>query len=417
MSRRFWLLGVVGLISVALLVACGSKYNSSSNGLVLVGSQGSNVIQTFSFNLNSGHSASLGNSPGTEFQPTSIVMDVTGAYAYVILGSVPAQLAVYKVDSGGTLTQAGSPLVFNPTAQADVVPSMLARDAAGKFLFSANRSTTDTLGNPAPGSISVFAIGGGTLTEVPGSPFSTPATLSPVDIISVAASPTVFPGTGINGTQNSVCSAGTNPPTSEYLYAVDHVGAQLFQFQVDTSSGGLTAPPNTTAVPAFTTDAQPEGVAVDPCDRFVYVSGSLHNKINAYTICTVVIQGVCSFGNGALVEIAGSPISAAGSANGLGPIIVDPYGNDVYVVGTLSNTVSGFKISPITGSLTALNPATVQTGSQPKAITIRADNNWMFVSNYGSASVSQYSITPATGALSVLPTLQTDNSPWGVAVK
>ena len=417
MSKRFWLLGFVGLIAVALLVACGSKYNSSSNGLVLVGSQGSNVIQAFSFNLNSGHAASIGNSPSTDSQPTSIVMDVTGSYAYVILNSIPASLAIYKVDSGGKLTQTGNPLAFNPTAQADVVPSMLARDAAGKFLFTANRSTTDSLGNPAPGSISVFSIGGGTLTEVPGSPFSTPATASPVDIISVAATPTVFPGTGINGTQNSVCSAGTNPPTSEYLYAVDHVGAQVFQFQVDTSSGALITPPNTTVAPSFTTDAQPEGIAVDPCDRFVYVSGSLHNKIDAYTICTVVVQGRCPFGNGALVEISGSPISAAGSANGLGPIVVDPYGNDVYVVGTLSNTVSGFKISPVTGSLTPLSPATVATGSQPKAITIRADNNWMFVSNFGSASVSQYSITPATGALSVLPTLQTENSPFGVAVK
>jgi 6-phosphogluconolactonase (cycloisomerase 2 family) len=144
----------------------------------------------------------------------------------------------------------------------------------------------------------------------------------------------------------------------------------------------------------------------------------LHNKINAYTICTTVNTNVgCPHANGALVEVSGSPISSTGSANGLGPIVVDPYGNNVYVVGTLSNTVSGFKISTVTGNLTALSPATVATGSQPKAITIRRDNNWMFVSNYGSANVSQYSITPSTGVLSVLPTLQTDNSPWGVAVK
>ena len=44
-----------------MLVACGSNYDSSSNGLVLVGSQGSAVIQTFSFNLNSGHVASIAN--------------------------------------------------------------------------------------------------------------------------------------------------------------------------------------------------------------------------------------------------------------------------------------------------------------------------------------------------------------------
>src|SRR3954471_12402650 len=273
MSKRFWLLGLVGLISAGLLVACGSKYDSSSQGLVLVGSQGSNVIQTFSFNLNSGHAAGIGSPASMPSQPSSIVMDVTGAYAYVILApgdaTAPSTLGVFKVNSGGTLSPVGDPIAFTKTAQADVVPSMLARDASGKFLFSANRSTTDAVQSPVPGSVSVFAIGnGGTVTEVPGSPFSTPATLSPVDIVSVAATPTVFPGTGINGTQTAVCAVGSNPPTAEYLYAVDKVGAQLFEFQVDTSSGALTVPTGASTNPSFPTDAQPEAVAVDPCDRF-----------------------------------------------------------------------------------------------------------------------------------------------------
>jgi hypothetical protein len=55
-------------------------------------------------------------------------------------------------------------------------------------------------------------------------------------------------------------------------------------------------------------------------------------------------------------------------------------------------------------------------------MAIRADDNWLFVSNFGSvgaggSTVSQYAITPATGQLSVLPTIPTDNYPWGVAVK
>ena len=55
MSKRFaWLLGVVVLVAIGVLVACGTTYNSSSEGLVLVGSQGSGLIETFSFNLGSG---------------------------------------------------------------------------------------------------------------------------------------------------------------------------------------------------------------------------------------------------------------------------------------------------------------------------------------------------------------------------
>lgn len=453
MSKRFWLFGLVGLISAGLLVACGSNYNSSTQGLVLVGSQGSSVIQTFSFNLNNGHAAPVANSTndtGSETcllngSPAAMVMHPSGAYSYVIFNqssqcpnATQFGIAQFQVKSDGTVVQVGNLITLNApsivitgaappnnTETVPVNPNTLWMDAAGKFLFVANRATVDSSSRSVPGSVSVLAIGsGGSLTEVPGSPFftispaSTTAQVS-ADIVSVAASPTVFPSVGINGTQNSVCSVpGNAPPTAQFLYAVDAVGYQVFEFQVDTSSGVLSVPTGVSSVPSFATDAVPAGVAVDPCDRFLYVSGSLHNKINAYTICTTVIAGgICPIANGALLPVPGSPFAASGSANGLGPLVVDPYGNNVYVVGTASNTVSGFKISPVSGTLTALNPATVATGSTPKAITIRGDDNWMFVSNYGSGTVSQYSITPATGALSVLPTLQTDNYPFGVAVK
>jgi hypothetical protein len=41
----------------------------------------------------------------------------------------------------------------------------------------------------------------------------------------------------------------------------------------------------------------------------------------------------------------------------------------------------------------------------------------MFISNFNAATVSQFSITPATGALSAAAPIQTDNYPWGLAVK
>jgi 6-phosphogluconolactonase (cycloisomerase 2 family) len=171
-------------------------------------------------------------------------------------------------------------------------------------------------------------------------------------------------------------------------------------------------------VTTFPTDKVPVGIAVDPCDRFVYVSNNQTNKISAYSICMVVeLPSPCPIADGRLVEVSGSPFSLVGSPNGAGPLVVDPYGNNVYVVGTLSNTVSGFKISPISGILAPLNPATVATGIGPRSIAIRGDDNWLFVTNYNAASVSQYSVTPATGALTVMSPITTDNSPWGVAVK
>jgi len=433
MSKRFWLLGFVGLIFGALLVACGSSYNASSNGLVMVGSQGSSVIQTFSLNPNSGHISSIANSTNDTSGQTCIlnglpgpmVTDPKGAYAYVIMGttsqcsSSQLGIAVFQIKSDGTLALSGD-LVPDPH------PVSLAMDSAGKFLFVAEGTNSWGSSNPSPCpqttaqyGVCVYAIGsGGALTGVQGTfHFMNGQGFRPPNIVAVAPTPTVFPAIGINGVQTAACSAGTNTPTSEYLYAVDGDNYVLWQFTVDMTTGVLGNSGSGGFVQHFATDAIPAGVAVDACDRFVYVSGNLHNKINAYSICTTVIKGMCPNADGSLFEISGSPFPVTGSANGLGPIAVDPNGNDVYVVGTLSNTVSGFKISPATGSLAALNPATVATGSEPKSIAIRADNNWMFVTNYGSASVSQYAITPSSGVLTTAAPITTDNYPFGIAVK
>jgi len=476
MSKRLgWLLGVVVLVAIGVLVACGSNYDASSDGLMLVGSQGSGLVETFSFNLGTGSTAAVSNSPQDTSNevcvlgglPSSLVVDPAGAYAYAIITGNPLcntttppftstnGILAFKVNSDGTTTQVVTkPVSFtlgtvtpcvpapppstscqlsSSPEQVPVVPGTMVMDPAGKFLFVADRATTDSMGLYVPGAVSVFAIGsGGSVTEVAGSPFFTstmPTTLaqSGLDIVSVAPTPTVFPPIGINGVQNSICSnPALNPPTSEYLYAVDGLGNQVFEFVVNTTSGVLTNPGNGSSVPAFGTDPTPAGVAVDPCDRFVYVSDSLTERVSAYSICngSVTSQPVpCEpLTPGALVPVTGSPFVLSGSANGAGPIVVDPYGNYVYVLNTLSSTINVLKISPISGSLLAQTPPTVATGTGPRSIAIRADDSWMFVTNFGSTTVggntvSQYAVTPATGALTPLPAIQTDNYPWGVAVK
>lgn len=432
MSKRLWLFGVGALVSIGLLVACGSNYNSSSDGLFLVGTQGSGLIETFSFNVNSGHVSPIANSPNDTAnqvctlngQPSSLVVTPSGAYAYTIIDGEPCGnnktvIGAFKIDSDGSTTAIGTTTLNPSPSSVAVVPYNLTMDSAGKFLFVANRTTQ----SGTSGSISVLTIAsGGTLTEVAGSPFIPATTSNTVpDIISVAVTPTVLPPIGINGIQNAVCSSpGNTAPTSEYLYAVDTVGNQVFEFQVDTSSGVLTAMTGPGLLVPFATDPLPVGIAVDPCDRFVYVSGSQNNKVNAYTICNAIQTSTCPAGNGgangSLLPVSGSPFAATGSANGLGPMVVDPYGNYVYVLGTLSNTISIFKISPVSGSLTA-GTTPVPTGLSPTSITVRSDDTWMFVANYGAATVSQYSIAPATGVLTGQPVIPTDNYPWGVAVK
>lgn len=428
MSKRFaCLLGVGVLVSLAVLVACGTNYNSSSDGLVLVSSQGSGLLETFSFSLASGHIAAISNPPVDTANetcvlnglPAAIALDPAGSFAYTIISSSPdcgsgmtPGIQAFKVNSDGTISQAGS-LISDPN------PVALAMDSTGKFLFVAEGSSSCTTGQFG---VCVYAIGnGGALTPVPAT-FTLPPTSQVPNFVALAPTPMTLPGLGITGTQPSVCSnPGNNPPSAEFLYVADSVNNVVWEFGVDTTSGALTNPPGRTSVPSFTAggaSAVTSGVAVDPCDRFVYATNMQSNQISGYTICNGLPtqSPTCpATPDGSLVAIANSPFNLAGGANGPGPLVVDPFGRYVYVLDTLSNQVSPFTISTVSGSLVA--GSLVVTGLQPTSIAIRADDAWLFVANFNGATVSQYSIVPATGVLSALPAVGTDNYPFGLAVK
>ncbi len=466
MSKTWaWLLGLVVLVAIGFLVACGTIYNSSTDGLVLITSQGAGLVETFSFSLGSGHVATVQNPPiDTANQtcvlngiPSSIVVVPGGAYAYTLLspdlsactgstGTNPITsygIATFTVGSDGILTQAGSltPLATetvgvclteggSPTIETvPANPSTLAMDSTGKFLFVADSSTQYTISsNPlvqvaAPGAVSVFAIGsGGGLTEVAGSPFTVPVSCAapPSNFTWVAPTPTVAPPL-LFGQSQSVCSAPNPFPTSEYLYAVDSSdNGVVWEFAVNTSTGVLSAPPGFGSPQPIAAGARPSGVTVDPCDRFVYVSNFISNNISAYRLCTSATANTippCIADNGQLFAITGSPYSLTNGAQGPGQLVVDVYGNYLYVLDTISNTISPFRISAVTGALSIMSPATVATGQGATSIAIRPDDNWMFVTDFIAATLSQYSIAPGTGQLSPQLPINTDNYPYGVAVK
>jgi 6-phosphogluconolactonase (cycloisomerase 2 family) len=410
MCKRFtWLLAVLVLVSIGFLLACGShfKANSSSNGLVIVPNQGSQVIQAFGITLSNGAVSQINTSPAILGQPTALTLDPAGAYAYVTIvptsavsNSVKAaSVASYKINSDGTLAAVGQPLPMNAPA-GTASPAAIVADSSGKFLFVADQATTSGT-TAVAGTVSVFSIGsGGSVTEVSGSPFAVPAIAgsASANVVALAVTPRTFPSA------NAACSKQT-PPANEYLYAADAATNQVWQFQVNTSSGALGPPAPSTSVVGAAAGSVPSGVAVDPCNRFVYVANEVSNNVSAYTI---------SPADGSLISVG--PATSTGS--GPGPVAIDPLGNFLYVVNKSSNQISGYRISAAMGTLTPLSPATVATGTTPDSIAIRSDDTWLFVANYNSASISQYAITPATGALNPTATgIATDNLPLGVAVK
>jgi 6-phosphogluconolactonase (cycloisomerase 2 family) len=441
MRTRFtWIVASLALVSLGLVMACNTKYSSSSNGLVVVPSQGSVVMETFSLDLTNGHISQINNinGPSTNGVPTGLVLDPAGDFAYVITyqnaavtnsstGIISYQIAPDgKLATGTTLTLANEsyPVVTNgPFESVPVVPVALTIDSAGKFIFVADSATVDGSGNQIPGAVSILSVGSnGSLTEIPNSPFVLPVGSSsspPTPCTSlascpsasaVAVTPTIYP------IQFATCSLQTAPST-ENLYVTDSVNYLLLNYSVDPSAGTLTLMPYSNTSPGIATGSVPSGVAVDACNRFAYVSNELTNSVSAYTVCSAVnvnSQPPCLVGDFSLHSVVGSPFPAGNSP---GPITADAFGNFVYVVDRGSNEISGFRISPATGGLVALTPATVVTNQGPTAIAIRGDDSFMFVSNITSANISQYAITPATGALTPQASIVTYNLPSAVAVK
>ena len=454
MRTRFtWIVAVLALVAVGFLMACSTKYKSSSNGLVVVPSQGSAVMQTFSLNLANGHVSQINNSAGppTPGLPGAVILDPAGAYAYVAstvnctptlspntsLTAVQGAILTFKVGSDGKLAAASTqyltgnpayPSTFptcglddstNPNAGSP--PAAMVIDSAGKFLFVAVASggatyttnldtipistvaTLDSVG------IAVFAIGANaTLTEVAGSPFALPGEAggggSPSPS-ALAVTPTVFP------IEFAACS-GHSAPATENLYVADSVNNALLNYSVS-SAGVLMLVPASAGSPGVLTGTLPSGVAVDACGQFVYVANATSNSVSAFTICTAVSQN-CLQADYSLQPVTGLPYPAGDKP---GPIAIDPFAKYVYVVNRGSSQVSGFRISPSNGSLTAIAGTPTATGSGANSIAIRSDGSWIFVANFDSATVSQYAITQATGGLTSQPPFTTLNHPTGVAVK
>ena len=414
-TRLTWIVAILALVVIGFLMACSTKYSrsSSTNALVVVPSQGSAVMQSFSVNLANGEASQINNvnGPPTPGLPTAVILDPSGAFAYVIMHQSAALvpsitgIGVFPIGSDGKLG-AGTTTTLNNS----VVPVALAMDSAGKFLFVANSGI-----NGAPGSVSVLAVGSnGSLTELPTSPFPLPVEPggSTPSASALAVTPAIYP------VQFSYCS-GHTAPTTENLYVTDSVNYVLLNYSVD-PAGTLTLMPYSSSLPGIPTGSVPSGVAVDPCNRFVYVAnagpGSSQNTVSAYTICSVInllSTPPCPNADFSLNTI-GSPYPAGDVP---GPMTVDAYGSFLYVVNTGSSNISGYRISPSTGALTAFIGAPVAAGSGANSIAIRSDDSWVFVANTNATTVSQYALTFSTGVLNPVGPINTLDYPSGVAVK
>ena len=268
--------------------------------------------------------------------------------------------------TGALTAVAGSPF-------ADTLPGgALAIDGLGHFLFVVNTSTNN---------ISMFQIDptSGSLTEVPGSPFSSGPTENP----SMAAT-------------SPVCLAADK--SGQFLYVGYEFGnfvdmGALNEFFIDA--------PNRQLLPLAgqpTTDiaSAPIGILTDPKGLHLYVglgrnpsTGIEDAGTNVYSIDPVT-------GTLAFTGTAGNALSAGRS------IAIDPQGRFFFDGwGTTLGTIDSALISPADGTaLTGISSIT-SSNQIPAAMLADSSGKFLYVQQ-GSAAVV-YAIDQTTGALAVPP--------------
>jgi 6-phosphogluconolactonase (cycloisomerase 2 family)/uncharacterized protein YjdB len=193
----------------------------------------------------------------------------------------------------------------------------------------------------------------------------------------------IDPTTNISGT--------TTLTVIEYAYAANFGGNTLSQYTVG-PTGALTPMSN----PTVAAGSNPFAVVVDPSSRYVY---AVNFDRQSFTTASTLSQYTISQTDGSLTPMAPPNVPTGDNPNG---IAVDPLGRAVYVANSYpisSSSVSQYTISRTDGSLTAMNPATVLAGSGAATVTVDPSGTHAYVTNYNDNTISQYTIDPATGSL------------------
>lgn len=395
MRLRFRLcLLLVGLCS---FVACTNRVLTPGpigTVLLYLVTQGNSSIQAYTASTSNGVIDTSGNLFATGTLPYTIAI-TPGVDALFVDNNNSDDIYSYKINSDGSLT-AGSK-VADGSGSVPSMPTGMTTDPGGKFLFVANEGSS---------TVAVYSINGTTLTEVSGSPFTTKTPGIPTD-----TQPTAV----------AVSASGS------FLYVANNFTNTVGVFKI-ASSGALT---QMQGASPYTVGLAPSGLGTVPSGGFLYVTNSGSNSVSAFAICDKVVTS-CADPNhpdGTLTAVAGSPFSA-----GLGPIAIaaDPSFNFLYVLDKQSSEISEFSYAPGSGVLTALSSPSISTGLTPLSFVIIAGTtgsnvgntltnptDFVFVSNSGASTVSEFSLNTTTGTLTAVGTATTiaGGSPSALAVQ
>jgi DNA-binding beta-propeller fold protein YncE len=274
--------------------------------------------------------------------PDAMAVSSDGKTLYVVSGTTSATLTEYPLSSGA-IGSAGTQvnLTIPGFATDHVVPTGVAVLASGNAVYvsaydsSAYNPGGPTTSNASPGWLFGFLTSGGSLAPTPGSPYS-------------------------SGVKPSGVAAD---PTNRFVYVTDFASNQLIAFGVYSGyqlNFLLNGP--------FKTGGEPSAISIDPRGRFIYTANALDNGVSPYVID--LATGTPS----AAVNTTGSQANITDTQPVA--IAVDPaLGRYVYTANFLGNSVSGFRLDPIAGTLKQTQATPYPTGIHPTAVVLAPHGN------------------------------------------
>ncbi|HEX8711136.1 MAG TPA: beta-propeller fold lactonase family protein, partial [Terracidiphilus sp.] len=276
--------------------------------------------------------------------PTAIAVNKADTYLYVVSGTTSATLTEYPLDKSGKIGA--------PVAQENLtLPAFPADTILG----------TGVAVLPSNGAVYVSAYDQSAYN--PGG--TTTSTANPGWVFGF----TVDSSGALAPTTNSPYKAGVKPtslapdPTDRFVYVTDYASNQLIGYSVqthDSLSFMINGP--------FKTGSEPNSVAVDPRGIYVYLANTIDNSVSGYTI---------SLPTGTPSALVNTTSSAANSTD-TQPVAlaIDPaLGRFIYTANTLGNSISGFRLNPDSGALSATQATPYPTGNKPTALAIVPHGN------------------------------------------
>ena len=219
-----------------------------------------------------------------------------------------------------------------------------------------------------------------------------------ISVFSVASSGVLSPVTQPSGSLTvpvgSIPTTVSMPNSGSLLYVSVPTFSSVYAFNV--SSGALAPAPGSPVSVANGVSS----VAASPTGNFVFVPNPSTNTISGYSVQTSSAQNLLQvLPSSPFANICGTSPASSTCASPFGAA-VDPSGKFLYIANYTSTDVSQYSINSSNGFLTTITTTTPTAGTNPAFIRFDPGGRYVYVANVGNSSITELKLNSTDGSLS-----------------